>query len=293
MSDDKTTVVDGVTTTLPAEALKDLTPKDEAKTEEVKQAAKADAEPKAEPAKVEEPKAEVTPEAKEETKKPSKPKPIADLLAKKHEAEQALEETRAENVRLQAELANLSKKPATTTPAQLKALAEKYTVDENFLADMLEVVKATTKPESPGLPKEVQDLITAHKADKEAQAELHAYEARLASIQSTFKDEPIGAHKDKLMELAYSTEKAPDGIPYYQKELTELWFGYIKPTIEPGKKSAESTRGGTTQAAPVLDFSEIQNDPVAIEKMDEATWKKFQTWMQEHQKGSPMRRPHT
>ncbi len=39
---------------------------------------------------------------------------------------------------------------------------------------------------------------------------------------------------------------------------TELYFGFVKPQVEPGVKTAEPSRGGTQVSTSVLDFEEVQ-----------------------------------
>jgi hypothetical protein len=289
MSDEPTiTQVEGVKTTLPAEQIADLVPKapeptpEPATPEEGKQ-------PEAKP---EEPTPEVKPQDQPEVKEPEAPrkaKPIAKLLEKAHQAETEATTAKAKVAELEAKLAQVAAAPASPqATADIKALAEKHGVTPEILADIVSLARQGF--EAPKLPKEVFEVIEARKQEQEQQAEVQAFDTRLKRLETVFKDEPIGKNRDKLLELAYSTEKAPDGEPYYQKELSELYFAYIKPEIEAGKKSAEPSRGGTAASTPVLDFAEIANDPVAIEQMDDATFTKFSTWMQEHQKGSPLRR---
>jgi cell pole-organizing protein PopZ len=128
-----------------------------------------------------------------------------------------------------AELTAKLEAAATKSPPQaeadIKALAEKYGLDEGILADIIATARAGIKTE---IPQEVQDLIAQNKQNAKQQAETKAFENRVSKLAATFKDEQIAQHKDKLLELAYSTEKAPDGEPYYKKELAELYFGHIK-----------------------------------------------------------------
>ena len=233
-------------------------------------------EPKAEPPKVER----------------SKPKPIASLLEKKHEAEQRAEVAEAKAAELEAKLAQAANQPASPqATADVKQLAEKYGIDETLLQDIVETARASVNPE---LPKEVQDLLQERAAEKQQEAELTAFNKRVDSLAKTLPDESFSDPKvrEKLLELAYSTEKAPDGEPYFQKELSELYFAYIKPEIEPGKLSAESSQGGT-QATKVIDFEEIYNNdnPKDIDAMDSDTFTKYNAWVKEHKESkTPLKR---
>lgn len=280
------TQVDGVKTTLPAAELADLTPKvetpTEAKTEEVKPA-----EPKTEEPKT--PVAPIEPAPKEPEAPKAKAKPIAKLLEKAHDAETRAEAAEKRAQELEAKLSEVAAKPASPqASADLKAIAEKYNIAEEVLTEIAAAARAGLK--SPEIPKEIYDLIEQRKQEQEQQAEISAFDARVSRLATVFKDEPIKEQRDKLLELAYSTEKAPDGEPYFQKELSELYFQFIKPLVEPGKKSAEPSRSGSGEASVVLDFAEIQNDPVAIEKMSDEQFNEFSKWMQKTQKGSPMQR---
>ncbi len=112
-----------------------------------------------------------------------------------------------------------------------------------------------------------------------------------------FKDEPLNdpAVKQKLLELAYSTDKAPDGEPYFQKELSELYFAFIKPTVEPGRKTAESGRGGTEGAqGKVVDFEEISKSDAMLEEFAKTAsaddMQKFMKWQREKGGDVPLRR---
>ncbi len=234
-------------------------------------------EPTVEPAK---PEAEPQPEKVE---RPQKAKPIADLLTKKHEAEERAIAAETRAAELEQKLQQLSEQaPSVQTDDKIKALAEKHGLDESILAD---IVATARDGLNPSLPKEVQDLLAERQAEKQQQAELTAFDKRLVSLAKTLPHESFTDPKvrEKLLELAYSTEKAPDGEPYFQKELSELYYAYIKPEIEPGKSSAESSQGGT-QATKVIDFEEIYNrdDPKEIDQMDSDTFTKYQSWIREH-----------
>ena len=236
--------------------------------------------PKVEPEKTEEP---AKPEAVVE--RPKKAGPIAKLLEDRH----ALE---TENADLKRKLEEASKQPASPqTTADVKQLAEEYGIDETLLQKIVDTTRASVNPE---LPKEVQDLIADIQARKQQEEELSAFNKRVDSLAKTLPDESFSDPKvrEKLLELAYSTEKAPDGEPYHQKELSELYFAYIKPEIEPGKPSAETSPGGT-QATKVIDFEEIYNrdNPKDIEAMDSATFEKYNTWVRDNKETkTPLRR---
>jgi len=254
--------------------------------------------------KVEEPKVEETPESTvepEKTETPaepaepvkverSKPKPIATLLEKKHEAETKAEELAAKNAELEAQIAELSQAPQTSQNIEdVKQLAEAYGMDENILSDIIKVARKGTE-----LPPEVQNLIAERQAEKLQAEEQAGFNIRVDSLAKALPNEQFSDPKvrEKLLELAYSTEKAPDGEPYFKKELSELYFAYIKPEIEPGTVSAESSQGGTG-AAKVVDFEEIYNrdDPKEITNMDSETFTKYNTWVKEHkEKPTPIQR---
>lgn len=221
-----------------------------------------------------------------------KPKPIASLLEKKHELETQLEAERQARQELEAKLASQASQPAgQQSDADIKALAEEYGLDEELVTKL---VNTARKGISPELPKEVQELLAERQAEKAQAEELKAFDNRLTSLSKTFKDEPLTDPKvrEKLLELAYSTEKAPDGEPYYKKELSELYFAFIKPEVEPGKPSAEPSRGGS-QATEIVDFEEIytRDDPKDIEAMDSATFEKYNKWVREHKESkTPLKR---
>lgn len=240
--------------------------------------------PKVEPEKPVEP---TTPEVVVEPvrERPKKATPIATLLEKKHELE-------TENAELKRKLEEASQLPASPqATADVKQLAEEYGIDENLLQKIVDTTRASVNPE---LPKEVQDLLAERQAERQQQEELTAFNKRVDSLAKTLPDESFSDPrvKEKLLELAYSTEKAPDGEPYFQKELSELYFAYIKPEIEPGKVSAESSQGGT-QVTKVVDFEEIFNrdDPKDIEAMDSETFTKYNAWVKEHKETkTPLKR---
>jgi hypothetical protein len=240
--------------------------------------------------KTEEPKEPVVPEAPKGDEPPKvdrKPKttPFQTLLDKKHEAE-----VRAETA--EAKLKELSEQPkGAATTADIKAFAEKYGLDEAFAADLVATTRNGIKPE---LPKEVQDLIAKQQLQEQVQADQEAFKADYSRLEGTLKDELLKNPevRDKVMALAYSTEKAPDGEPYFKKPLFELYMNFVKPEVEPGKASAEPTRGGSKAGTHVMDFQDIadRDDPKELDAMDSATFTKYNTWLNEKQGRSPIRR---
>jgi len=229
-----------------------------------------------------------TPAPAEDPQRYKKAKPIADLLSKKHELETALETERREKQELQAKLQAVSEQPKPMTDTDLKALAEEYQVDETFLQRVIETARKGNE-----LPKEVQDLLQEREIQKQTEAESQAFNKRVDSLATALKDDSLKDPnvRQKLMELAYSTQTAPDGEAFHQKELAELYFGFIKPEIEPGKTSAESSRGGS-KTTTVVDFEDIarRDDPKDFEAMDDETFTKFNKWMEERNGKTPLRR---
>jgi len=293
-----------IKTNLPAEELKDLQVTPEIKSDAAKAAEPITppatpeaAEPKPEAAKVE-PAKESESARPEEPVKPKKASPIANLLNQRHELETSLNATKAEleaernaKTALEAKIIELSKQPnAASTPDTIEALADKYNVN----ADLLKEIVDTFRKETPSteLPKEVQQLVEDQRMAKAIAAEHAVFDARLDDLASAFPDEPIKEQKDKLMQLAYSTDKAPDGKPYSNQELSVLYFKYIKPEIEPGKASAESAHRAPVESK-VIDFQEIadRDDPKEIANMDDATFAKFDAWLKEKQGLPPLRNP--
>jgi len=291
---------DGVIETeLPAEAVADL----EVKAPEAAPAEPAEPEkgtqPEAKPA--EEPK---TPEAPKEPQRaveqaqpaevrPKKAGPIADLLAKQHDLKTQLEAERAAKADLEAKLAQLSAQPASSQATdKIKGLAEKYGIEAEVLSDIVAVAREGMNP-NPELPKEVQDLIAEHNLRKAQEAELAAFNKRVESLAKAIPGEPIKEHMDRLMKLAYSDEVAPDGERYADKELAEIYYGFIKPEVEPGKPSGETNAtAGTKAAKPVLDFQDIfdRDDPKDVEDMDDATFTKYRAWLDEKGGDVPLTR---
>lgn len=281
-----------IETNLPPEAVQDLQQPEaqpeaqpEVKPEPTAKPAEPEAEVKPEPAKVEE---------QPEAKPTRKAKPIANLLAKNHELEAALEAERTAKAELEAKLAQLSgQQPSAQNDNDIKSLAEKYGVDEQILADIVATArKGMTAPE---LPQEVKELIKKQQDEARQEEELKRFDQDLNSLKRTFKDEaPLTDSKvrEKLLELAYSTDKAPDGEPYFQKPLHELYFSFVKPEVEPGRPSAEPSRGGSNAGTKILDFQEIldRDDPKDIEAMDDATFDKYQTWLKDRQGLPPINR---
>jgi hypothetical protein len=279
-----------IVTDLPAEAVADLEVKapetaPPAAPEEGKQPeANPTEEPKA-PEAPQEPQKPAEPEGKTPEVKPKKAGPIADLLAKKHEADARAEAAEAKAKDLEAKLAQISAQPASPEATdKIKALAEKYGLEPEVLSDIVSVAREGMNP-NPELPKEVQDLIAERAMEKAQANELNAFNKRVDSLAKAIPGEPIAQHKDKLLELAYSDEVAPDGERYADKELAEIYFKFIKPEVEPGKASGElNPTSGTKAAAPVLDFQDIfdRDDPKDVENMDEPTFKKYSAWLNEH-----------
>jgi hypothetical protein len=190
----------------------------------------------------------------------------------------------------------ISKQPANPqTSDDIKALATKYGMDEAILADIIATARAGMK--APELPKEVQEFIAKNQEQQTLDAEMAGFEADLGRLQKTFTSEAELADpkvRDRLLELAYSTDKAPDGEEYYKKPLHELYFSFIKPEVEPGKSSAEPSQSGSQQQTKILDFQEIldRDDPKDIDAMDDATFSKYSTWLKEKQGLPPIKRGH-
>jgi transposase-like protein len=280
-----------ITTDLPPEAVADLqTPPAEQPQEPAKEPEKPTEQPvetpDEEPQKpVEAPKAEEPPRDSEGrfTKKAT---PIAKLLERSHQAEERATQAEAKAAELEAQLQKLSTQaPSVQTDDKIKALAEKHGIDAEVLADIVATARDGLSPE---LPKEVQELIKERAEQKQQQAEQAAFDTRLASLAKTFPSEQFNDPKvkEKLMELAYSTEKAPDGEPYYQKELSELYFAYIKPEVEPGRVSAESPTGGKS-GNEILDFEQIHGDEARLEEFAKSAsseqWASYAKWRDEKQ----------
>ncbi len=278
-----------IETDLPAEAVKDLEvtpeapkPAEPAEPEEGKQPdANKTEEPKpeAEKPKVEEPKAEPAPVQP----KPKKAGPIADLLEKKHQLEADLAAERQAKADLETKLAQLSQQPASPQATdKIKDLADKYGLEPEVLSDIVAIARDGMKP-SIELPKEVQDLIAENNMRKATDAEHAAFNKRVDSLAAAIPGEAIKAHRDRIMELAYSDGTDPQtGERYADMELAEIYFRYIKPEVEPGKPSGEAKpTAGTRAAAPVLDFQDVldRDDPKEVEDMDDETFTKYQTWL--------------
>jgi len=282
---------DGATikTDLPAEAVADLQPKAEEKPADATPPKGQEAEPPkpADTPKEETPAAAPAETPKEETPKDDKgkfipkPKPIANLLAKKHELETSLAEKDKMIADLQGQVQKFSQKPDNAaTDDDIKAFAEEIGADASVIEKLVAFAR---KGLIPALPKEVQDLIAKQKESEAIEKEHQVFENRVSRLGKALPGEPIEQYKDKLMELAYSDQVAPDGERYADKELAELYFGFIKPEIEPGKVSGEQGRapGGTRSS--VIDFQAIfdKDDPKDIQSMNDETFKKYSVWLEE------------
>ena len=291
------TLEDGskVETSLPAERVEDLQAKPAVQPEPAKVAepSKQPAEPKAEekpePAKQAEKPAEQQ-QADPEAGKPRKVSPIAKLLDQRHQLETDLATEREAKATLEAKVAELSAQPKTQATADaIGELAKKYNVQPDFLKEVVDAVRQSVQPQQ-ALPAEVQQLIAESQQRKAVEAETAAFNNRVEKLAAVIKGEPIADHREKLMELAYSTEKAPDGERYCDKELSELYFGFIKPEVEPGRPSAEPSRKAPARTE-VTDFEQIQqrDDPRDIESMDDATFSKYSAWLREKAGDVPIR----
>ncbi len=272
-----------IETDLPAEAVADLQqpaePAEPAKVEEAPEQT-ANPEPVAEAPKV----VEETPQPEPDVSR--KPKPIASLLEKKHEAEERAAAAEARNVELEAQIAQLSQQPATPQNIEdVKQLAETYGLDEQLLANIVAVARKGVNPE---LPPEVQSLIAERQQERQQQEEIKAFNTRVDSLAKALPNEQFSDPKvrERLLELAYSTENAPDGEPYFKKELSELYFAYIKPEVEPGTVTAEGSMGGS-KPTEILDFEDILNDESKMEEFAKTApsdqWQAFTKWRDEKQ----------
>lgn len=219
--------------------------------------------------------------------KPKKAGPIANLLSKLNDERVAREAAEKRATDAEAKL-NQPSQPAAPTVTkeaadEIAELAKKHGIeDPSLIKDIIETARKGLVNTNPAIPKEVQDLLAERQQEKAVAAETAAFNIRVGKLSGVFKDEPIAQHKDKLMELAYSTDKAPDGERYCDKELSELYFGYIKPTIEPGKVSAEPSRGGSKAGGKVTDFAEIHGDDAKLDEFattaTKEQWSAYTKW---------------
>lgn len=222
----------------------------------------------------------------------SKPRPIASLLEKKHELETQLEQERQARAQLEDRISQLSSQaPTVRTDDDIESLAAEYGLDETLLSRL---VATARKGISPELPPEVRDLIAERETERQQQSEIAEFNNRLDSLARTLPSEQFTDPqvRQKLMELAYSTDQAPDGEPYFKKELSELYFAYIRPEIEPGRVSAESSQV-SSKVTEIVDFEAIydKDDPSDIERMDSETFAKFNAWVKEHRESrTPLKR---
>jgi len=283
-------------TNLPAEAVADLQAKPAEPAAEPAKPVEAQ-KPPVEAPKTEEPKVEKPAEPEAPQQRGKKASPIQNLLNQRHDLETQLETERAAKVELEAKIAELSKRPVTqATDNKLKALAEKYQLPEEFVQEMVDAARDGMKPE---LPKEVADLVAKQQEAAVIEAEQQGFDNDYTRLQGTLKDETLKNPevKDKLMELAYSTEKAPDGEPYFQKPLYELYMNFVKPEVEPGTVSAERSRGGSKAGGKVTDFAAIKADPAAMEEFARTStpeqFDAFQKWDRETSGDTPLRKPQT
>lgn len=277
---DAQTNVDGMVTNLPADQVADLLPQ----TGETP--AETPAEPKAEEPKTQEtgpqgPKEE-SPQEKPQEDRPQKAMPIAKYINEK-------KEWRSERDQLMAKVQELEAKTAPKTQEEgdvdISKFAEEHGLDAALVEGIVSLARKGLK-----VPKEIQQIIEEREQEKQVQAETTAFNTRLDKLAKTFPNEPLADPKvkDKLLSLAYSTDKASDGEAYHQKELAELYFGYVKPEVEPGKPSAESSSTVSTRNTEVLDFKEIDEDETKLEKFlataTDEEMNKFMAWQREHHK---------
>jgi hypothetical protein len=276
-----------IETDLPADKVADLQQSEADPTPEPQEPEKQP-EPTAEPEQVQEPaKPEaVVPTTEPVAERPKKAGPIADLLEKKHEADERAAQAEARNAELEAQIAELSQQsPSVQTEDDIRAFAEANGLDESIVNGLVQLARKGLSPE---IPKEVQELLAERQAEKQQKEELTAFNKRVDSLAKTLPNEQFNDPqvKEKLLKLAYSTEKAPDGEPYYQKELSEIYFAYIKPEVEPGKVSAES-KGGGKSGGEILDFDAIMNDEAKMEEFAKtapvAQWQAFVKFRDEKQ----------
>lgn len=278
-------------TNLPADKVADLQAKPAPAAEPAKPAAQpasqTDDEPDpAKPAGVPAPQEPAQPEPV----KREKPKPIAKLLEERHTLREKV-------AKLEAELEKAAAQPPSQAKAdRLTALKEKYSgvVDDQLLTDIIEAARDGLQ--APQLPKEVQSLIAREQAAQAEAAENQAFDDDFGRLAKSIPDPEIKdpKAKEKLKQLAYSEEKAPDGEPYFKKSLVELFYSFVKPEIEPGKPSAESSQGGSKASGKVLDFAQIAADPAALSEFaktaTKAQFAKFHAWQLENEK-EPLRKP--
>jgi hypothetical protein len=293
-----------IVTDLPAEKVADLQQPAPEPAAEPAKPAEAETPPAKEP-KTEEPADPAKEPAKEPEPQPTTPverpqkklTPFQTLLDKKHEAETQRDQALADKAELEAKLQQLSEqKPGAATDGDIAALAEELGADPAVLEKIVAVARKGMKPE---LPKEVTDLIAKQQQQEQVEADHQTFKADVGRLQTTLKDELLKdpAVQEKLQALAYSTEKAPDGEPYYQKPLYELYMTYVKPEAEPGKPSIEPARTGPNAGGDVMDFQQIHNDDAQLDEFAKTAtakqWAAYTKWRDEKQGDVPITKART
>jgi len=218
--------------------------------------------PKEEPKK-EEPKEEAVPDREPDAKKEEapdrKPKYIPAWELAKQEKIWA-----DEKAQLEAKLAELSQKPPAETEDEVKALADKYQVDEDAMRDIIAVV---SKKVSPTLPngflenlKELQELGKATKASLEEQAFTKDFEREvLPLVRAEYPD----ISEDVLAKIRADVRNTAYDAKFLHTPLNVIYKGIdsFRGVVQPKKKSADSGRGGESRAQ-VLDLENLSEEEV-------------------------------
>lgn len=193
---------------------------------------------------------------------------------------------------------------AKTLEDQLKALPKESDKDYEKEVDDLAVElgmtsEAVKKLDSffekrHKLPQEVVSVIQQNKEAQETEAFWQKqnenfsveFTSEIAEIKKSNPEEValMEANKEKIKDLAFT-----DG--YNRKSIWELWERYVKPTIDPNRKTLETPGNGSGGASNgTKDWAEVERTPGAITKLSDKEFEEYDKWKSSQSGGTQMRR---
>lgn len=210
-------------------------------------------------------------------------------LAKYLDAENQNKTLAQKVTELEKQLTDLPKKSDEDYEKEIEALAADVglSVDEIKKLDGFFAKHHQLPPEVLESVKQAQD---AKKQESYWNEQFQKYDGEFIKDVATLKESDateaalMEKHAEAIKELAFT-----EG--YNHKSPWEIWTRFVKPNLDPERKTIEapSGSGGAGAAAQRKDWATISKDPAKIRQISKEDWPEYEKWL-EAQDGSNLRR---
>lgn len=147
---------------------------------------------------------------------------------------------------------------------EVKALAKEHGIPEDSLSKIVELT--AKKLSGAGLTDSQKRQLARLEKDEESRVQDEGFQKEFKSLVK--EDRSIREHEDELREMAFSEEFSDVG-------LYEIFHRHLKPTLQPKKKTAEGSRGGTRSNSTSYTDEEIAADAALQEALSD---EEFDAW---------------